>query len=209
MRFLLLGAVISISTNLAFGADYPYKDSTDRIGCGEMVSVRNVNQKPLVTSDSRYKPYTPDKNIHGQGLIAGVFQILGANPVAAAVVEVATVVVAGYTPPPSSEEVAKDIASQEAANDFTDVVAIKFKFDDGREINIPTYRISIGYKAGERFSAFWSRPSKAIVFSLMRTNARPGDGRYDRFCSQTTDKETADAAIAASANLVDESKIIP
>jgi hypothetical protein len=189
--------------------EYPYTAGTDRIGCGEMVSVRNVNQKPLVTNDSRYKPYTPDKNINGQGAISGIFQILGANPITAIVGEVATVVVAGHTRAPSSDEVAKEIANQEAANDYKDVVAIKFKFDDGREINIPTYRISIGYKSGERFSAFWSRPNKAIVFSLMRTNALQGDSRYDRFCSQNVDKETADAAIAASANLVDESKIIP
>jgi hypothetical protein len=208
MRFLLLGAVISLATNVALGADYPYKDSTDRIGCGEMVSVRDVNQRPLVVNDPRYKPHTPDKNIHGQGVIAGLFQILGANPITAIVGEVATVVVAGHTPSPSSEEVAKEIARQEAANDYKDVVAVKFKFDDGREINIPSYRLSLDYKAGERFSAFWSKANQAIVFNLISNNSRPGGIWYEKLCSQTLAKEVADAAIAASANLVDESKII-
>ena len=187
-----------------------YAEKTDfdpkkhRIGCGTILSVRDVNQKPV--PDSRFIPRGIET---GQGVVAGILEIFGFGLVASIAGEIGTVLIAGEAKKASEE---KDLANQEETKNYKHVIAMKFKFDDDREVNIPKYRlVGSRYMEGARLVAYYPESQKVIQFSINPHFAnipKLGEEGYAEKCSNLLPQDVTNEAIAASANLVDETKIL-
>ena len=114
--------------------------------------------------------------------------------------------------------VQQNFASKQALDDhikaaeFKDVYAVKFKFDDGREIYIPMYVMSgMRYKEGVRVKAYMARALDNIQLGYNPVFGTPplkGEDGYEAHCAMRAEPEFAELLIVKSANLVDESKLV-
>ena len=204
MKSNVLVVVLSLISVSVYAEKTDFDKKIDRIGCGTVLSVKDVNQKPV--PDSRFIPRGIDS---GQGVVAGIFGIFGFGVVASVVGEIGTVLIAGEAKKASEE---KDLANQEETKTYKHVIAMKFKFDDDREVNIPMYRLSGSrYMEGARLVAYYPESQKVIQFSINPHFAnipKIGDVEYAEKCSNILSVESVNAAIETSANMVDESKIV-
>ena len=205
MKSNVLVVVLSLISVSVYAEKTDFDKKIDRIGCGTVLRVKDLNQKPV--PDSRFIPRGIDT---GQGVVAGIFGIFGFGVVASVVGEIGTVLIAGEAKKASEE---KDLANQEETKNYKHVIAMKFKFDDDRVVNIPMYRLSGSrYMEGARLVAYYPASQKVIQFSINPHFAnipKLGEEGYSEKCSNLLPQNVTDEAIAASANLVDETKILP
>jgi hypothetical protein len=179
----------------------------ERLGCGTLVSIRPVNQKPF-------------QNIRNSQVVelrlpgATVIQILSNVPGASMVGTVAAAVVSDSIATSVVESANREAeAQQEATQNYKGVFAVEFKFDDGRTVKLPMMVVSgMRYKPGVRLYAYRNVTLNGILQvgenALFMGLPDVGDSNYAARCSSQVALEEADATIAAFADRVDESKII-
>lgn len=142
----------------------------DIIGCGVIVSVRNVNQAPIYTKE--YEAVRPGR-FGGSSQVAGVLGGFGIIGSAVAVIGSAAVDAAVEANVKTELPVDKPDGGV-----WKGVRAVQIKFDDGREINVPYIEMidvpgSRRFKAGERYSFNYSRELDSIQVFVGGDNLIP------------------------------------
>ena len=180
-------------------------DEASQMGCGAIVSVRNVDQWPVGNGDeTRWR-------LAGNGKMSsgGTFgQLAGGGVIGFGAALLGSLVVDGVadaTKSPPPEKPGMRYGHK--------VFAIKLLLDDGREINMPMIEraptFSGGqYKAGRRERLSFNNKNAHIQFENSFQPPIKGESGYAEKCALKIDKAVADDIILRSAKLVDETKIV-
>lgn len=203
MRIGLLGVLCFVLLQAAYADD----QQRELLGCGTLVSIRPVNQKPFPNIRN-------SKVVESRSPGSTVIQVLSQLPGASVVGTVAAAVLSD-TVAASIGESANSAAEaqQEATQNYTDVSAVAFKFDNGRTVKLPMIVVSgMRYKPGVRLYAYRNVTQNGILQlgenALFLGIPDVGDSNYPEKCSSQVAPEVVDATITAFSDRVDESKII-
>lgn len=180
----------------------------DQVTCGNIVAVRKSQQLPMY-DDEYIKTTKSHRQANEVGVVAMGLGVLG--PVGAVIASIGTEVAVNSAIDGKKPEQNLEIVDPSYNNG--NVRALKIELDDGREINLPVVRNNIGsfgtYAPGDRVNLVLSRQLGVLQIKY-RATAKLGSDDYDLKCGlNNVTKEEADAAILKSANLVDESLVIP
>lgn len=176
-----------------------YDPSKDLLGCGTILGMHPVNQRPQLTS-AIFNRSGNTNDVAGPLVSGGVIS-LGI----AVVAQIASSIYASK---------AKDKAFDDhvKATEFKNVMAIWFRFDSGQEVFMPVYVASgMRYSDGVRLKAYYAKFLDNIqlgynpIFGSMPVK---GDLDYDQVCGMKVDAEIGRSIIERSESLVDESKLI-
>lgn len=181
----------------------------NRVGCGTVISLRNVNQTPVY--DMRYEgQFIGNSNTSDVAGLAVQTGLLGMA--VAGVASIATDVTIDAT-----RTAKKQIKMVNVPRDQGLVKAVQLRMDDGQEINLPMldankFDFSGHYKVGNRYEVFYSPTYDNLQLFASREKEKydtPEEAEKAKkwFCSADLDKAKADELIATNANKVDESKI--
>lgn len=181
------------------------------IGCGSVVSVRNVNQQPVY--DDEY-----ERQYIGRANSGSALGFLAEVGVVGSVVSIGAAAIAGGTADMISDANRTAPRKQKiitVPDNGKEVKAIRLRMDDGREINLPMLRppiIDSQYEVGNRYQVFYSPTYMNLQLQRSREKDRydtPAEAEKARkwFCSQDLDTETSNRELAKHKNFVDESKI--
>jgi hypothetical protein len=203
-----LAACVLFGYGLQAKAESKFGEFSTIIGCGTVTSVRKLNQAPLY--DKVYENDRQDR-AGSTGDVAGV--LAGFGIVGAAVGFVGGL--AADTAIAANVKTKAPVAP--AGGEWKTVKAIRIKFDDGREVNLPLYEgtdsiiNAFHYKEGQRLTLTYSKELDNIQPFMKGVSIPPPseDYKYINRCKLRADKAVADDIIERSKNLVDESKIIP
>lgn len=181
-----------------------FYDPQTRIGCGTIVSIRQVDQNPLesaYTADYRANYRRSDTSDVAALLVGGgvIGMVVGAAGSAAANV--------------AMDASKKDPAVVPGVRWGRKVLALRIALDDGRELNLPMIerRTNLSgnhFKVGLRGPLSYSDNFQNIQMANGSIPPLPGVSGYEEACSVNIAKEKADGVIKAGGNLVDETKII-
>lgn len=204
MKFRENTATILFSVAMCGGAQAnPFINPALRIGCATITSVRDVNQAPLYNHEYVAK-------FGGQGgsgdVASALVQggVIGA--VTAAVGTIAIDTARAATAKPKVQMVPQD------GRDWAYVKAVGLKMDDGAIMNIPLVnkaggRATFELREGNRFAVYWLKEFDSIQLSIWPAPTQDHKA-YAQMCEKGSDIEGFEAAVAAKANMIDESKII-
>lgn len=181
----------------------PFVNPAQRIGCATVTSVRDVNQAPLYNHEyvAKYGGQGGSADVASALVQGGVVGV-----VSAAVGTIAVDAARMATSQPKAQMVPQD------ARDWAYVKAVGLKMDDGSVMNLPLVnkaggRASFEFREGNRFAVYWLKEYDSIQLSVWP--APPPDHKaYAQMCAKGADTEGYEAAVAAKANLINESKII-
>ncbi len=180
-------------------AEEDYDSAKDRMGCGTVVSLRPLNQRPLMSS--RYVA-----SGGGTSGIAG--QLAGGGVIGWGAALVLDLGVSLW----QSEARHRAVEEQHRTKKYEDVMAVQFRFDDGRVVNLPMVVFSgMRYREGVRLKAYYSHLHGNLQLgynALFDSVALPDEPGYLDACSNMLSPEQTNSLLEASAYLVDETKII-
>lgn len=181
----------------------------NRLGCGTVTSLRNVNQTPLY--DKQY-----ELQFNGSGStrdLAGLSAQLGIVGMAAAVIGS----VATDTAIEATRTAKKEIKLVNVPQNRGLVKAVQLTLDSGDIINLPLvdvnkFEFSGHYKVGKRYKVYYSPTYENLQLvesdeDEMKRTPEQAARIWKWFCSPQLDKARIDELLSAHGNKVDESKI--
>lgn len=198
------GLVLALSSQAAFAVDFMNRDNL--IGCGEITSVRKVNQAPLY--DKEYDLL--NGNVGSTSGLAGMLTAGGVVRFAAAAVTsmVADKVIADKTTPDAA------VKSQES---WDNVQAVRIAMDNGGVLNLPLTAPPAdqerrAYAQGKRVRVFYVPELNSLQVSTLiaklPTVEEKETSRYKSFCGPKLDEGTVAKVMSEKANLVVEQQIV-
>ena len=198
------GLFLALSCQAVLAVDFMNKDNL--IGCGEITSVRKVNQAPLY--DKEYDLL--HGNVGGTSGIAGMLTAGGVVKFAAAAVTsmVADKVIADNTTPE---------AAVKAQDSWDNVLAVRIAMDNGSVLNLPLTAPPAdqerrAYTQGKRVRVFYVPELNSVQVSTLIAKL-PGleekeTKRYQSFCGGKLDESTVAKVLNEKGNLVIEQQIV-
>lgn len=175
----------------------------NRIGCGTITSVRNVNQAPLY--DREYEDLVGGNGSTGSVAVAA--SALGIVSLAAAAT---TSLAVDAVRDPST---ATDGVKTPADGVWKNIKAVRVLMDDGSVMNLPLTgqpKLSLDdkYEEGRRVSVYFLKDLNSIQLNLRGKAPAPGERLHDAYCSRRVTQEEATIALKEKAALVQEENII-
>lgn len=181
----------------------------NQIGCGTVLSLRNVNQTP-----------TYDRQYEGQFNGGGGTGEIASLAVQGGVLSIASASIASLaadTALDAARTSKRMIKMVNVPKDQGLVKAVQLRMDDGREINLPMldankFDFSGHYKIGQRYRVFYSPTFDNIQLFLSREKEKydtPEKAAAARrwFCNEDIGKTKADQLLKNYEHKVDEAKI--
>ena len=200
LTLLFATSVFSVCAN-AGGVDFNYGG----MGCGSIVSMRETKQQPIQSElKDEYSAPRSSGGVVGQVLsfIPGV-GILGA----AAGELVGTLAITAVSSNAQSAERAK----QAQSGDYDNVMAIEFRFDDGRVVNVPAIvKSGMRYSVGTRLNTMVSPKYGSFALGsnpVFGSAPAVGGSDYSTKC-RIDDPKARKTVLDSVQNLVDESRIV-
>lgn len=198
------GLFLALSCQAVLAVDFMNKDNL--IGCGEITSVRKVNQAPLY--DKEYDLL--HGNVGSTSGIAGMLTAGGVVKFAAAAVTsmVADKVIADNTTPE---------ATVKAQDSWDNVLAVRIAMDNGSVLNLPLTAPPAdqerrAYTQGKRVRMFYVPELNSLQVSTLiaklPTVEEKENSRYQSFCGQKLDAGTVAKVMKEKANLVQEQQVV-
>lgn len=191
---------VFISIPLVAIAAEDYDPATDLLGCGTILGMHPVNQRPQLNSVIFNR--SGNTNDIAGPLVGGGVLSLGLAMGA----QIASSIYAAKAQDKAFDEHVK-------ATEFKNVMAIWFRFDSGQDVFMPVYVTSgMRYSDGVRLKAYYAKFLDNIqlgynpIFGSLPTK---GDSDYDQKCGMKVDPVIGQSIIDRSERLVDESKLIP
>lgn len=178
-------------------------DKQKLIGCGTIVSVRNVDQAPLF--DNEYVAQNKD-GIRTYGIAS---LMAGAGLIKYAAAAIGTVV--------ADEALANTPSKVKEQDKWSNVKAVRIQMDGGQEINLPLIKPRDDierrqYTEGKRVTVYHVPQYNSIQLDTMIRLPDPGDEAkaksYAFHCTRRLDDVTAEAVLKDVARLIQEDKII-
>lgn len=199
-------ASLALCAPLAQASDFSDFYNRDMlIGCGTIVSVRNVNQSPLMEYEYAAQNGTSIRT----GDIAALMSVNG-------VAGFLTAAIGSVVVDNALQKNAEDVKEQ---TNWENVKAVRVKMDSGEEINLPLFKPRTGgtdrrqYADGKRVTVYHVPRYKSIQLDAMARPPNPNEQDkarlYQILCKRRLDDATANSALKEAANLVQEDKIIP
>lgn len=181
----------------------------NKMGCGTVVSVRNVNQTPQY--DRQYESqFGSPSNTTDIAALAVQTGVVGLVAAAATSLAVDTAVSA-------NRETQTEIKLLNIATDQGLVKAVQLRMDDGVEINLPLldankFDFSGHYKVGNRYQVFYSPTFDNVQLvksgeSASYSSEEKAKVMRNLWCKRTLAEEKTKAVLEAHAHKVDETKI--
>ncbi len=175
----------------------------NRMGCGTITLVRDVNQAPLY--DQQYELLVGGKGSSSTVMGAAV-QLDLVGVLKAAVVGAAIDAARG---PSTAQGGVKPVEG----GVWKDVKAVRVQMDDGTVMNLPMTaqpKLSTGpkYEEGRRVTVFLIPAHSSIQLAMAGRQPPPEDKTYAGWCSNMVEPAVSEAAMAAAASLVQEDKIV-
>lgn len=196
IRFL---GLLLIIFPLGVVAAEDYDPTTDLLGCGTILGMHPVNQRPLINR-AIFNRSGDTNDVTGPLFSGGVISLgiaVGA--------QVASSIYA-------AKEQDKAFADHVKATEFKNVMAIWFRFDSGQDVFMPVYVTKgMRYANGVRLKAYYAKFLDNIQLGynpLFGSVPIKGDSDYDQKCAMKVDPETGRSIIERSESLVDESRLI-
>ena len=187
-----------------------------RIGCGEIISLRDSTQKPLPNDIvAAFYPETTRTARNSISTGGAVFQVLDIVPgLGIGTKMAADVVVGSLAAGARDRSQAETRQREEATQSYEDVMAVEVRLDSGEVINIPATVISgTRMRVGRRVMAYHRKESDSVqlsfplLFGGVLNAAAKDDADYQVRCSRNLDPAVATAVLERARTMVDESKI--
>ncbi len=200
--FALCGLLLAASVAQASDALY-FFNPRNRIGCGTITAVRNVNQAPLY--DREYEQLVGGSGSTGSLAVA----VSGLGIVTQTAAALASLAV-DATRDTSS---AVDSVKAPESGFWDNIKAVRVAMDDGSVMNLPLTaqpKLSTApkYEEGRRVSVYLLKERNSIQLNLIGKAPAPGEKLHEAYCSRRTTAEEAAAALKEKAALVQEDKIV-
>lgn len=202
----LVLCLFAFSTGMASAEPTNFFLRANRLGCGTITSVRDVNQAPLY--DKQYELLVSGKGSSSTLMGAAVqLDLVGAGQ--ALVLGVTLDATRGSS---TSQEGVRPVEPSEGFA-WKGVKAVRIRMDDGHVLNLPltaqpTLSLGPKYDEGQRVTLFLIPQHKSIQVALAGMKPMPGHKNYAGWCSGFVDPSDSAAALAAAASLVREDKIV-
>jgi len=201
---IVTGLLLALSCQQALAVDFMNRDNL--IGCGEITSVRKVNQAPLY--DKEYDL------LHGNvGSTSGIAGMLTAG----GVVKFAAAAVTSMVADKVIADNANPDAAVKAQESWDNVLAVRIAMDSGNVLNLPLTAPPAdqerrAYAQGKRVRVFYVPELNSVQVSTLIAKL-PGveereSSRYRSFCGAKLDEGTANRVLQEKANLVVEQQIV-
>lgn len=218
-RALSILAIAMSASLCSFAAQFDFANPefvATRIGCGEIISLRESTQKPLPNDIvAAFYPETTRSAPSSSSTGGQVFQVLGAVPgvgfAARAAADIAVGAVAANARDRSQAETKQ---REETTQRYEDVMAVEVRLDSGEVINIPATVISgTRMRVGRRVMAYHRKESDSVqlsfplLFGGVLNAADKDDADYQARCSRNLDPAVATAVLERARTMVDESMI--
>lgn len=193
---LLMASVAQASDALYFF------NPRNRIGCGTITSIRNVNQAPLY--DREYEELVGGNGSTGSLAVA----VSGLGIVSQTVAALTSLTVDAARDSSS----AVDVVKAPDGGVWKNVKAVRVLMDDGSAMNLPLTaqpKLSIDpkYEQGRRVSVYLLKDRNSIQLNLLGKAPAPGEKLHDAYCSRRVTEDEAATALKEKAALVQEDKI--
>lgn len=194
-------AALSLASSPAFANRF--YQAENMLGCGTIVSVRDVRQAPLY--DAEYEHHVAGRAGTGDIAVAAAgFGLIGA--VTAGVSSLLFDAV-------RDSSVSQEGVKAPAGGEWKNIKAVKVLMDDGAEMNLPlmaqpTSALGTKYEAGKRVRVYWLPARQSIQIALRMPVADQGAKNYQLRCKREVPAERAAEVFRAAAQLVDEALVI-
>ncbi|MFN5095816.1 hypothetical protein [Limnohabitans sp.] len=173
------------------------------LGCGTVVSVREVKQAPLY--DAEY-----ERHVSGRAGTADLAVVaVGFGLLSAATAGVASLVVDALRDGSVSQEGVKAPPDGEWKN----IKAVRIVMDEGAVINLPlmaqpSSALGTKYEAGKRVGVYWLPDRQSIQVALRSPVPDPGAKNYQLRCKREISGERASEIFQVANQLVNESLVV-
>ena len=181
-----------------------FYNRSNRLGCGTILAVADVNQAPLY--DREYEALVGGKGSTAD-LVGHAVSLNLAGVIEAVAVGLAVDAARGESSDQGSVKPPADGV-------WKNIKAVRVKMDSGEVMNLPltgqpTLDPGPKYEEGRRVTVFLLPQYKSIQLSMRGRQPAPDDKTYAGWCSANVAPATAAEAFAASSSLVQADKTSP